>query len=112
MSWKDRCVSFLRKYGTAAKAAACGVLAFIPGGAAMVPIVDKALEAAQQISENLSHEQWEQEMRARLGGMETQVERLADTFEMLLTGPLAELCERTAEADGSGLLRSTRMARA
>ncbi len=89
MTWKDPCLSFIKKYGKAAKAVAGGVLNVVaPGSGALVALVelacDKAIDTAQ--------DHWEASLLEATQNNTAELQRLGQLFE-LLSGDLASLCD-------------------
>ena len=90
MSWKDRCVELIKKYGPAAKVVAGAVLNVVaPGSGALVNLVDKAFDTA----EDSAHGHWEAELMRATKQNAEELARLGSLFE-LLTGDLAKLCDK------------------
>ena len=59
MSWKDRCLAFVKKYGKAAKVVAGGVLNVVaPGSGALMSLVELACDKASETAQD----HWEQSM--------------------------------------------------
>jgi hypothetical protein len=89
VSWKDRCLSFVKKYGKAAKVVAGAVLNVVAlGSGALVNLVcDKASDIAQ--------DHWEQSLLQATQNNTEELQRLGQLFE-LLNGDLAKLCDKAA----------------
>src|SRR5262249_26437704 len=92
MSWKDQCLSFIKKYGKAAKVVAGGVLNVVaPVSGSLVSLVelacDKAVETAQ--------DHWEASLLEATQNNTAELQRLGQLFEML-SGDLASLCDKAA----------------
>src|SRR3954451_8317831 len=89
MSWKDRCLSFVKKYGKAAKAVADGVLNVVaPGSGALVGLVEQACDKAHDTAQD----HWEQSLLQAAQHNTAELQRLGELFE-LLNGGLAKLCD-------------------
>jgi len=90
MSWKDRCLSFVKKYGKAAKAVAGGVLNVVaPGSGALVGLVEQACDKATHAAQD----HWEQALLQATQNNTAELERLGQLFE-LLNGDLGKLCDK------------------
>ncbi len=90
MSWKDRILGFVRKYGVAAKTVAVSVLnVAAPGSAALVGLVESACDKAVAVA----HDQWEDEILRLAGNNAAELERLGKLME-LLQGDLAKVCDK------------------
>ena len=89
MSWKDRCMELVKKYGPTAKEVAGAVLNVVaPGSGALIGLVDKAFDTAQDMAKE--HSEAELERMTRQNAEE--LTRLGNLME-LLTGDLAKLCD-------------------
>jgi len=92
MTWKDHCLSFIKKYGKAAKVVAGGVLNVVaPGSGALVALVEKACDTAGEIAQ----EHWEASLLEATQNNTAELQRLGQLFE-LLSGDLANLCDKAA----------------
>jgi formylglycine-generating enzyme required for sulfatase activity len=90
MSWKVRCLSFVKKYGKAAKVVAGAVLNVVaPGSGALVNLVDLACDKASEVAQD----HWEQALLEATQNNTAELQRLGQLFE-LLSGELATLCDR------------------
>jgi parallel beta-helix repeat protein len=90
------CLSLVRKYGSAARVVAAGVLNVVaPGSGTLIEMAGQALDAAGEITNRLPRENWECELLARLGQSEAELKRLGQMLEFL-TGPLAAVCDKAA----------------
>ena len=88
MSWQDRCLAFVKKYGKAAKAVAGGVLSVVaPGSGSLLKLVDLACDTAQ--------DHWEAALLEATQNNTAELQRLGQLFE-LLSGELAGLCDKAA----------------
>src|SRR5205807_1329866 len=90
MSWKDRCLSFVKKYGKAAKVVAGGVLNVVaPGSGSLMSLVDLACDQANEAAQG----HWEQALLQATQNNTEELHRLGQLFE-LLNGDLAKLCDK------------------
>lgn len=90
MSWKDNCVNFVKKYGSAAKVVAGAVLNVVaPGSGALVGLVDKAFDTAGDMAQG----HWEAELMRATQQNAAELARLGSLFA-LLTGDLGKLCDK------------------
>lgn len=95
MSWQNKVLGLVKKYGAPAKFAATTLLnAVIPGSPAVVSLVEKAFDAAQKTA----HDRWELDLAKQL---QTTAENQARLEELLdiLNGELLHLFERVAALD-------------
>ena len=89
MSWKDRCLAFVKKYGKAAKVVAGGVLNVVaPGSGALVTLVEQACDKANDVAQD----HWERALLQATQNNTEQLQRLGQLFE-LLSGDLGKLCD-------------------
>ncbi len=90
MSWKDRVLGFVRKYGTSAKTVAVSVLnVAAPGSAALVGLVESACDKAVAVA----HDHWEDEVLQLANNNAGELDRLGKLME-LLQGDLARVCDK------------------
>ncbi len=94
MSWKDRCLSFVKKYGKAAKTVASGVLNVVaPGSGALIGLVEQACDKAGDTAQD----DWELSLLQATQNNTAELERLGQLFEML-NGGLAKLCDQAFDS--------------
>src|SRR5947209_4489761 len=92
MSWNDSCLSFVKKYGKAAKIVAGGVLNVVaPGSGSLLSLVDLACDRAGEIAQD----HWEASLLEATQNNTAELQRLGQLFE-LLSGDLAVLCDKAA----------------
>lgn len=92
MSWKDPCLSFIKKYGKTAKNVASGVLNVVaPGSGTLVALVELACEKAVDTAQD----HWEASLLKATQNNTAELQRLGQLFEML-GGDLASLCDKAA----------------
>jgi len=92
MTWQDRCLSFIKKYGKAAKVVAAGVLNVVaPGSGALVELVEQACDKADEMAQD----HWEASLLKATQTNTAELQRLGQLFE-LLSGDLASLCDKAA----------------
>lgn len=87
MSLKEQCLSFVRKYGAAAKLVATSVTAVV--APPLVGFVEKAFDKADKIA----HDNWEQMLLELAQRNRGDLQRLGQVVE-LLGGDLAKLCDK------------------
>lgn len=92
MSWKEQCLTFVKKYGKAAKVVATGVLNVVaPGSGTLVSWVEMACDKACGVAQD----HWEQSLLEATQANAAELQRLGQVFE-LLSGDLASLCDKAA----------------
>ena len=88
MSWKDRCLSFVKKYGKSAKVVAGAVLNVVaPGSGTLVGLMELAIDQTGDITQD----HWEAALLNATQNNTAELQRLGELFE-LLNGDLDKLC--------------------
>ncbi|MCX7700158.1 MAG: serine/threonine protein kinase, partial [Gemmataceae bacterium] len=96
MSVLHRCFSLLRRYGPATRVVVTNVLNVLaPGSARLIDLVGGVIEAAGECAEEISHEQWERDIAAKLGQTHSDVEQIGELLKCF-EGPLTRVCDQVA----------------
>ncbi|VTS00087.1 SUMF1/EgtB/PvdO family nonheme iron enzyme [Tuwongella immobilis] len=95
---KERFFGLIRKCGGATKVVTNAVLSFVPGGAAMLPMVNAAIDSAQLIAQG----DWEEQLLQLAKRNAGEAERLSRLLAALTTD-LQPLCDAALDAVASGV---------